>query len=128
MGMQNPQVQQYEETDKFSDKIGEGEPFLLQSARVVNAKTSYGDGEFVLLRVQGQEHELGIWGAYLVAQVKSIEPSDLNRWYVVQRRIVEGFGKQRNGTHNQVKTFMPVDPPSSGPAMSEQTGPAPATA
>lgn len=105
MGMQNPEVS--EPLDKFSDKIGEGVPFYLTGIRTVKAKAKdYGEGEMVVLKVQGQERELGIWGAYLLAQAKAVDQSDLNRWYVVKREVIEGFGGG-----NASKVLRPVEGP-----------------
>lgn len=96
MGMQNPNVETFEPTDKLADVYAEGTPFFLEGIRVVKAKTAdFGDGEMVLLKVRGHERELGVWGAYLTVQAKSVSPGDLGRWYVLNRRLIDGFGKNR---------------------------------
>lgn len=106
MGMADPSVS--EPFDKLSDKIPEGTPFFLTGVRTVTANTAeFGKGEMVVLRVQGQERELGVWGAYLLTQAKSIDSSDLNRWWKMERKLVPGFGKGGR----PVKAFVPADPP-----------------
>lgn len=108
MGMQNPVVN--EPLDKLSEHYPEGTPFFLTGVRVVRARTAdFGEGEMVVLRVRGHERELGVWGSYLLAQAKSVAPDDLNRWYVVNRRVIEGFGKGR-----AVKAFDPTAIPAAG--------------
>lgn len=107
MGMQNPNVDTFEPTDKLSEVFPEGTPFFLTGIRTVKAKTNdYGEGEMVLITVQGHPRELGIWGAYLLAQAKSVTGDDLGQWYTINRKLVAGFGKNR-----PVKVFEPVDPP-----------------
>lgn len=105
MGMQNPAVG--EPLDKLSEHYPEGTRFYLTGIRVVKARTAdFGEGEMVVLRVQGHERELGVWGSYLLTQAKSVTPEDLNQWYVVNRRVIEGFGKGR-----PVKVFDPAPAP-----------------
>ena len=102
MGMQNPVVS--EPLDKLTDHFPEGKPFYLLGVRVVKAKTAdFGEGEMVVLRIRGVERECGVWGSYLLAQAKSVAPDDLNHWYLIERGIVEGFGKGR-----PVKKFVQV--------------------
>lgn len=111
MGMQTPEVERYEDLDKFTDKIGEGVPFYLTGIRVVKANTKdFGQGEMVVLKVQGHEHELGIWGSYLLAQAKSVSPGDLNQWYVITREVIPGFGKGTN-TSKVLRPSAPPPPP-----------------
>lgn len=106
MGMQNPEVG--EPIDKLTDKYPEGTPFFLQGIRVVEANTrEFGKGEMVIVRVRGNERELGVWGSYLLTQAKSVDGSDLNQWYIIERRHVPGFGK--NG--RPVKAFTPSAAP-----------------
>jgi hypothetical protein len=106
MGMQNPAVS--EPLDKLSDKYPEGTPFFLEAIRTVEANTAnYGKGEMVVVRVRGNDRELGVWGSYLLTQAKSVDNSDLNQWYKVERKIVPGFGK--NG--NAVKVFSVTSEP-----------------
>lgn len=83
-------------SEKFSDHFSEGERFCLTGIRTVTGiqTKEYGEGTMVLLTVQGIESELGIWGKYLIAQAESADRSDLNKWYVVNRRMVPGFGSQ----------------------------------
>src|SRR5487761_1171312 len=105
MGMQNPVVN--EPIDKLSEVYPEGTPFTLLNVRIVKAKTAdFGEGEMVVLKVAGHERELGVWGSYILAQAKSVDPSDLNRMYVLRRRVIEGFGKGR-----AVKVLDPYEPP-----------------
>jgi hypothetical protein len=83
------------QTEKFSDRYSEGERFFLTGIRTVRVNTDgYGEGDMVLLKVNGVEAELGIWGKYLLAQAGAVEHSDLNKWYVVNRRLVPGFGSR----------------------------------
>jgi len=106
MGMQDPKIN--EPLDKLAEVFPEGTPFFLEAVRVVPAKTAdFGDGEMVILKVRGHERELGVWGSYLLAQAKSVDASDLNQWYVVERGPIEGFGKGR-----PVKMFVPTTGPS----------------
>lgn len=94
MGMQSPNIG--EPLDRLSDVYPEGERFYIEGIRTVKANSQeYGPGEMVVIRVRGHERELGVWGAYLLAQAKSHTPEDLNKWYVLERRKVEGFGKGR---------------------------------
>lgn len=112
MSMQNPAVS--EPLDKLSDVFPEGTPFFLEGIRTVEANTAdYGKGEMVVVRVRGHERELGVWGSYLLAQAKSVHPSDLGQWYTVVRKQVPGFGKGGR----EVKAFEP----SSGPASAQGT-------
>lgn len=105
MGMQNPTVR--EPLDKLAEVYPEGTPFYLTGIRTVKAQTQdFGEGEMVVLTVRGHDRELGVWGAYLLAQAKSVDDSDLNRWYRVERITVEGFGKGR-----PVKAFVPAVAP-----------------
>lgn len=107
MGMQNPAVN--EPIDKLSEVYPEGQPFYLIGIRIVTAKTAdFGEGEMVIVKVRDHARELGVWGSYLLAQAKSVEQSDLNRWYRIERKTIEGFGKGR-----PVKCFVPADAPSS---------------
>lgn len=93
MGMQSPDVG--EPIDRFSDMFQEGERFYLEGIRVAHAKnTEFGEGDFVVLKVRGVQRELGIWGAYLVAQARSATHDDLHKWYTVTREVIEGFGKR----------------------------------
>lgn len=93
MGMQNPEVGG--ELAKFSEVINDGERFYLEGVRLVTGiNTDYGQGNMVVLKVRGQEKELGVWGSYLEKQAESVEPGDLNQWYVMVRRVVEGFSKR----------------------------------
>lgn len=102
MGMQNPKVN--EPLDKLSEVVPEGDRFFLESIRTVPVKsTEYGEGEMVVVKIRGHERECGIWGAYLLTQAKSASTADLNQWYVINRRPVEGFGKGR-----PVKVFDPA--------------------
>jgi hypothetical protein len=81
------------QSEKFTDHFKEGERFYLTGIRTVKVNTQdYGEGDMVLLTVQGIDPELGIWGKYLTAQAQAAESSDLNKWYVVNRRMVPGFG------------------------------------
>lgn len=113
MGLMNPEVG--EPLDKMTDVYPEGEPFFLEGIRIVEANTQdYGKGEMVVVRVRGHERELGVWGVYLLAQAKSVQPSDLHKWYKIERRRVEGFGKVQNGQRRPVKAFTPAEPPSQG--------------
>ncbi|MDE2101948.1 MAG: hypothetical protein KGL39_32175 [Patescibacteria group bacterium] len=94
MGMQNPVVN--DPIDKLAEVYPEGTPFFLTGIRTVKARTAdFGEGEMVLVRARDHERELGIWGSYILAQAKSADTSDLNQWYVVRRRVIEGFGKGR---------------------------------
>ena len=78
---------------KFTDKYSEGERFFLLGIRTVKVNTKdYGEGDMVLLKVQNVDEELGIWGKYLVAQANAADSSDLSKWYVINRRVVPGFG------------------------------------
>lgn len=105
MGMQNPVVN--EPLDKLSEEYPEGTPFYLISVRIVKAKTAdFGDGEMVVLKVRDHTRELGVWGSYLLSQARSIDDSDLNRWWKIERGVVEGFGKGR-----PVKQFVPASAP-----------------
>jgi len=102
MGMQNPEVSQ--PLDRLSDVFPEGTRFWLEGIRTVTVNTrDYGEGEMVIVKVRGRERELGVWGAYMVVQAKSVQPSDLNQWYTTTRRPVEGFGRGR-----PVKMFIPA--------------------
>lgn len=84
------------ETGKFSDHYSEGQRFFLTGIRIVKdvSTKGYGEGDMVLLKIDGLDMELGIWGKYLLAQAGAAERSDLNKWYVVNRRIVPGFGER----------------------------------
>jgi hypothetical protein len=105
MGMQNPAVS--EPLDKLSEIFPEGKPFHLTGVRTVKAKTKdYGEGEMVVLKVSNHARELGVWGAYLLAQARSVEAADLDRWYTIERRMIAGFGKGR-----PVKVLVPASPP-----------------
>lgn len=88
MGLLDPKVAK---SEKFSDHFTEGERFFLTGIRTVTANTDYGQGEMVLLTVQGMEEELGIWGDYLLKQAKDCSPDDLNKWYIITRQVVDGF-------------------------------------
>lgn len=116
MGMQNPAVS--EPLDKFSDHYKEGQSFFLVGVRIVKARTKdYGEGEMVVLKIRGHERELGIWGAYLLAQAKAVEPSDLNHFYKLEKRVIEGFGGG-----NASKVFVPADPPATPAPTPNPTG------
>jgi hypothetical protein len=92
MPLTDPKVGQ---SEKFSDHFKEGERFYLTGIRTIEVNTQdYGKGMMVLLKVEGIEPELGIWGKYLVAQAESADESDLSKWYVVNRRVVPGFGQR----------------------------------
>lgn len=105
MGMQNPAVS--EPLDKLSEIFPEGTPFYLMEIRTVKAKTAdFGEGEMVVVKVADHDRELGVWGSYLLAQAKSVDSGDLNQWYKIERKVIEGFGKGR-----PVKTFTRTDPP-----------------
>lgn len=118
MGMQNPQVS--DPLNKLSDVFPEGKPFYMTGIRVVTATSAaYGKGEMVVVAVRGNDHELGVWGAYLLAQAKAVDASDLNQWYVIERRVVEGFGK---GGH-PVKAFTPAAAPTSQPVVQDTPEP-----
>lgn len=105
MGMQDPAVG--EPIDKLSEHYPDGTPFFLLNVRIVEAKsTDFGTGEMVIVKVRDHERELGVWGAYLLAQAKSVDPSDLNQWYAINRRVIAGFGKGR-----AVKVFDRVPAP-----------------
>ena len=94
MGMANPDVG--EPIDKLADVYPEGTRFYLVGARVVTARSEeFGPGEMAILKVRGHERELGVWGSYIIAQVKSASAEDFNKWYVVNRRVIEGFGRNR---------------------------------
>lgn len=111
MGMMNPQVN--EALDKMSDHFPEGKPFLLTGVRIVEATSQvYGKGEMVVLRVADHAKELGIWGAYLLHQAKSVAADDLQRWYIIERKQIPGFGKGGR----PVKAFVQIDPPTEQPA------------
>lgn len=102
MGMQNPKLN--DPIDKLSEIYPEGTRFFLEEIRVVPVRnTEYGDGEMVIIKVRGHERELGVWGSYLLTQAKSVDLNDLHRWYKIERRSVEGFGKGR-----PVKMFVPA--------------------
>lgn len=114
MGMQNPQVS--DPLDKLSDVFPEGTPFYLTAVRTVEVNTAaYGKGEMIVLTVRGHEHELGVWGAYLLAQAKAVDAGDLNQWYMVIRRVVEGFGKGGR----PVKVFTPTAAPTTTPVVKD---------
>jgi hypothetical protein len=122
MGMQNPVVG--EQLDKLSEEFPEGTPFFLEGIRFVESNTqNYGKGEMVVVRVRGAKRELGIWGAYLLTQAKSVGSDDLNKWYVVDRIVVPGFGKQGR----PVKAFVPTDPPTMAPPVASEDPAPPAT-
>lgn len=105
MGMQNPAVS--EPIDKLAEVFPEGTPFFLLGIRVVKAKTTdFGEGEMVILKVRGHDRELGVWGSYLLTQAKSADVGDMNQWYTVERRVIDGFGKGR-----PVKVFTPATAP-----------------
>lgn len=107
MGMTNPDVNT-EPLDKLSKIYPEGQPFFLEGVRLVKVNTKdYGPGEMVVVKVRGHQYELGVWGVYLTAQAKSVVPDDLNKWYVLTRETVAGFGK--NG--RPVKLFKQVANP-----------------
>lgn len=90
---------------KFSDEIGEDTVFVLDGIRTVSGiKTEYGEGEFVLLNVRGHDEELGIWGAYLVAQAKAADSSDFGKHYRITRKVIPEFSKR------EVKALVPYDP------------------
>lgn len=114
MGMQNPQVS--EPLDKLSDVFPEGTPFYLTAIRTVKVNTAaYGEGEMVVIAARGHARELGVWGAYLLAQAKATEAADLNQWYMVARRVVEGFGKGGR----PVKAFTPTAAPVTQPVVQD---------
>lgn len=103
MGMNNPAVS--EPLDKLSEVFPEGTPFFLLGVRIVKANTrEYGEGEMVVVKVRGHERELGVWGSYLLTQARSIDESDLNKFWTVERKLIPGFGK----SGNPVKAFVPV--------------------
>jgi hypothetical protein len=105
MGMQNPVVN--DPIDKLSEVIAEGSPFTIDGLRIVSAKTAdFGDGEMVIVKVRGHERECGVWGSYLLAQARSADASDYGKQYVLNRRVIEGFGKGR-----PVKVFDPYSAP-----------------
>lgn len=81
-------------SEKFSDHFSEGKRFFLTGIRTVEVDTEYGKGSMVLLKVDGIEPELGVWGKYLTAQAGAADGSDLNKWYVINRRVVDGFGQR----------------------------------
>lgn len=92
MGLLDPKIST---SEKFTDHYEEGERFYLEGIRVVKANTAdYGEGEMVLMKVRGHENELGIWGAYLLAQAKAASLSDFPNWYVITRKVVDGFSKR----------------------------------
>lgn len=94
MGMQNPSVG--EPLDKLAEVFPEGTPFIIDGIRTVEANTAdYGKGEMVVVKVRGHQRELGIWGAYLLAQAKSFTPDDAGKSWVINRRNIAGFGKGR---------------------------------
>ncbi len=106
MSLQDPQIS--ESLEKLSEKFPEGTPFFLEEIRTVEANTiAYGKGEMVVVRVRGNEKELGIWGAYLLQQAKSVVSSDLNQWYIIERKQIPGFGKGGR----PVKAFVPAAAP-----------------
>ena len=110
MGMQNPATR--EPIDKLSEAYPDGTPFYLTGIRIVEATAKdFGKGKMVVVKVRGHERELGVWGQYLLMQAEAADGSDLNRWYTVNRRVIEGFGQGRPS-----KVFDPVDPPATSPA------------
>jgi hypothetical protein len=102
VGLNDPKIAV---SEKFSDHYSEGERFYLTGIRTVEVTTDYGEGSMILLTVQGVEPELGVWGDYLVKQAEACEPADLNKWYVLTRRVVDGFSKR------PVKALSPAQAP-----------------
>lgn len=101
MSLARPNIR---ESEPFSEKIGEDTPFTLDGARIVEANSEeFGKGEMVLLSVRGQEKELGVWGNYLLAQVRDAKPEDFGKPYLITRKMVQGFSKR------PVKALVPVD-------------------
>ena len=115
MGMNNPQVS--EPVDKLQEVYPEGTPFLLTGIRTVKARSAdYGDGEMIILKTPHHERELSVWGSYLLVQAKAVEPDDLNKWYVIAREVIPGFGKGRpTKLFKQAPAPAPAAP-ASGPA------------
>ena len=114
MGMMNPAVN--EPLDKLSEKYPEGTPFFLEGIRTVEANTqAYGKGEMVVVRVRGNERELGIWGSYLLNQAKSVAADDLQKWYKIERQVIPGFGKGGRA----VKCFVSAEAPAPQTSLTE---------
>jgi len=114
--MQNPVVS--EPVDKLQDVYPEGTPFLLTGIRYVKAKSAdYGEGEMVIIKTAHHERELSIWGSYLLSQAKSVEPADLNKWYMLTREVIPGFGKGR-----PTKVFKRTNPPATAGPGREPSG------
>lgn len=91
MGFRDPDVGKSD--GNLTDVFAEGEPFELHGLDVVKARTDYGEGEMVIATVNTPDgrKRLSIWGAYLVAQAKSAEPSDFPATVRIVRGPVEGF-------------------------------------
>lgn len=103
MGLAKPDIK----TSKpFADAIGPDQPFILDGIRTVRAHSAeFGDGEMVVITARGHADELTIWGAYLLAQAKGVEASDLGKHYVLRaNRMVPEFSKR------PVKALVPYDP------------------
>lgn len=98
MGITNPTLSG--QTDgKFSDVIGYDKPFVLNAAEVVEGVRTqgFGEGTMVILDctpegASGSERKrLGIWGRYLIEQVRSAEAGDFGKVYKVVQGPIEGY-------------------------------------
>lgn len=106
MGLLKPNISSTE--GKFSEVIGYGVPFVLHGIEIVEGvKTQgYGEGTMVIIDAEpegGPRKRLGIWGAYLVEQAKSAEPSDYGKVYQVVQGPVEGYSDRPD-----TKSLQPV--------------------
>lgn len=91
MGLAKPDIKP---TRPFQDVYQQGEPFVLDGIRLVKAKTEYGDGNMVCLKVRAHDDELTIWGTYLERQAESADAGDFGKAYVITSEVVEGFSKR----------------------------------
>lgn len=91
MGLTAPPLAQ---SVTFQEVLKEGEPFVLEGIRLVEASSEvYGKGKMVLLTVKGQEKELSVWGQYLTAQAEAAEPADFGALYCLTRGVIEGYSR-----------------------------------
>lgn len=93
MGLMEPTLN--DPIDRFVDIVGEDQVFTLDNIRVLSVTTrEYGTGEMVVMKVREHKNELGIWGAYLLAQAKAVKPDDLGKQYKIVRKLVPGFSSR----------------------------------
>lgn len=110
MSFTNPDIAKSD--GNLTDKYPEGTPFIIKAAEVVAVKsTDMGEGgDMVVVTVPEPEGDkrYSIWGAYLLAQVRSAQPGDFPLTVTVARGPVEGFSERPD-----TKRFEPVAAPES---------------